>query len=106
VDAILLSNVLQTDGEERALDLLRKAWDAIRPGGTLLVHGVMPSASAPVAPVQALFAVRMYLAFDQGRAWSAEQVSEWLARENFAVRFTRPLGSPFHTSLIVASRLE
>jgi ubiquinone/menaquinone biosynthesis C-methylase UbiE len=106
VDTLLLSNVLQTGSEEQGTEILRKAWDAIRPGGTLLVHGIMPSASGPVSASQALFAVRMLLVFDAGRAWSADQVSEWLARERFAVRSTRALGAPFQSTLIVASRLE
>ena len=106
VDALLLSNVLQTESEEQGLEILRKAWEAVRPGGTLLVHGVMPSGTAPATPQAALFAVRMFLAFDEGRAWSVEQVTEWLAREQFAVRATRSLGHPFQSTLIVASRLE
>lgn len=106
VDTLLLSNVLQTGSEEQATEILRKAWDAIRPGGTLLVHGMMPSGTGPASAAQALFAVRMLLVFDSGRAWSADQVSEWLARERFAVRSTRPLGAPFQSTLIVASRLE
>lgn len=106
VDTILLSNVLQTESEEQAGEILRKAWEAIRPGGTLLVHGIMPEPGKPLSPQEALFAVRMFLVFDGGRAWGAEQVADWLARERFAVRATRPLGSPFQSKLIVASRLE
>lgn len=106
VDTLLLSNVLQTGSEEQATEILRKAWEAIRPGGTLLVHGTMPGGAGPVSVQQALFAVRMLLVFDSGRPWSADQVSEWLARERFAVRSTRPLGAPFQSTLIVASRLE
>lgn len=106
VDALLLSNVLQTESEENALELLRKAWEAIRPGGTLLVHGMMPSGPGMPTVPQALFSLRMYLIFDSGRSWSVEQVSEWLARERFAVRATRALGAPFESTLIIASRLE
>jgi SAM-dependent methyltransferase len=105
-DAILLSNVLQTESEENASNLLRKSWESLRPGGTLLVHGMMPEASGSITPAAALFSLRMYLLFDGGRGWSAEQVSEWLARERFGVRAIRALGSPFHSKLIIASRME
>jgi ubiquinone/menaquinone biosynthesis C-methylase UbiE len=105
-DAVLLSNVLQTESEENAAVVLRKAWEAMRPGGTLLVHGMMPDADGPLTPASALFTLRMYLLFDAGRGWSAEQVTEWLERERFAVRATRALGQPFHSKLIIASRLE
>lgn len=106
VDTILVSNVFQTESEENALLILRKAYEALRPGGTLLVHGGMAETSGtPSAPI-AHFALLMYVLFDQGRAWSAEKISEWLAQERFGVRVIRPLGSPFYTKLIVASRLE
>lgn len=106
VDAILISNVFQTESEENALLILRKAYEALRPGGTLLVHGTMSESSGPQPPPVALFSLMMYVVFDQGRAWSAEKILEWLARERFGARFVRPLGPPFHTKLIVATRLE
>ncbi|MGE5179551.1 MAG: methyltransferase, partial [Bacteroidota bacterium] len=105
-DAILLSNVLQTESEENALAILRRAREALRPGGTLLVHGMMPPASSAPSADVALFALRMYLVFDSGRPWSLEQVSEWLVQEGFAVRASRPLGSPFASTLLVAARSE
>jgi ubiquinone/menaquinone biosynthesis C-methylase UbiE len=106
VDAILISNVFQTESEENALTILRKAHEALRPGGTLLIHGTMSESTGPVPPPVALFSLQMYVVFDHGRAWSAEKILEWLAREHFGARFVRPLGPPFHTKLIVATRLE
>ena len=41
-----------------------------------------------------------------GRAWSSDQVCEWLSQEQFGVRFVKPIGEPFHTRLILATRLE
>src|SRR5258706_4082934 len=41
VDAVLLSNLLQTESEEVGRLILSKAREALRPGGTLLVHGVI-----------------------------------------------------------------
>jgi ubiquinone/menaquinone biosynthesis C-methylase UbiE len=106
VDTVLLSNVLQTESEEHALGILRRAFDALRPGGTLLIHGTMPDAQQPLEPAVALFSLQMFLLFGQGRAWSSDQVCGWLAQERFGVRFVRPIGEPFHTRLILATRLE
>ena len=106
VDSILISNVFQTESEENALTILRKAHEALRPGGTLLIHGVMSESTGPQPPQVAIRSLTMYVLFDHGRAWTAEQILEWLARERFGARFIRPLGPPFHTKLIVASRLE
>jgi len=39
-------------------------------------------------------------------AWSLERVSEWLVQEGFGVRMSRPLGAPFQTRLLIATRIE
>ncbi len=106
VDSILISNVFQTESEETSLLILRKAHEALRPGGTLLIHGFMSESSGPQPPPVAMMSLTMYVRFDHGRAWSAEKILEWLAREQFGARFIRPLGPPFHTKLILATRLE
>ncbi len=106
VDTLLISNVLQTEGEENAQIILGRAYEALRPGGTLLVHGAMEDAGGPPSTPVALFSLLMFVLFDGGRAWSVERISEWLTQARFGVRSTRPLGHPFHTKLIVATRLE
>jgi len=106
VDTVLISNVFQTESEENSLSILRRAREALRPGGTLLVHGGMgDETAAPPAPL-ALFSVMMYLLFEEGRLWSTDKISEWLAAEGFGVRSIRPLGPPFLSKLILATRLE
>ncbi|HET9951794.1 MAG TPA: methyltransferase [Candidatus Eisenbacteria bacterium] len=106
VDTVLLSNVIQTESEEHVVGILRRAFNALRPGGTLLVHGVMPDAALPPDAPVALFSLQMFLLFGHGRAWSSDQVCEWLAQEQFGVRFVKPIGEPFHTKLILATRIE
>lgn len=106
VDAVLVSNVLQTESEENALVILKKAHEALRPGGTLLIHGTMGESTGTTPPTVALRSLQMFVLFDHGRSWSAEKILEWLAREQFGARFVRPLGPPFHTKLILATRLE
>ena len=106
VDAILLSNVFQTESEEHILGILRRAQEALRPGGTLLVHGVMTD-SAPTPPLPiALFSLQMFLLFGEGRSWSVDQTCAWLAQERFGVHFAKPIGDPFFSTLILATRLE
>jgi ubiquinone/menaquinone biosynthesis C-methylase UbiE len=106
VDAVLLSNLFQTESEEVGRMILAKAREALRPGGTLLVHGVMtdPDETKPTDAV--MFSLLMYVLFDQGRAYPSETISDWLAQEGFGVRFVRPLGPPLRSKLIVATRLE
>jgi len=106
VDAVLLSNLLQTESEEHCRLIIAKAREAIRPGGTLLVHGVMTDPEGTKPHDAALFSLLMFVVFDRGRAYSSDEISGWLAQEGFGVRSTRPLGPPFPSSLIQATRLE
>jgi len=106
VDTILLSNVFQTESEENALHIIRKAWEALVPGGTLLVHGVMSESEGPPSRETTFFSLQMFVVFNEGRSWSADKISEWLSQERFGVRAVRPLGAPFASKLILATRLE
>jgi 3-hydroxy-5-methyl-1-naphthoate 3-O-methyltransferase len=106
VDAVLLSNLFQTESEENGRVILAKAREALRPGGTLLVHGVMTDPDGTKPPETAMFSLSMFALFDRGRAYPAETLSDWLNQEGFGVRFVRPLGHPFRSKLILATRLE
>lgn len=106
VDAILLSNLFQTESPANGRLILAKAREALRPGGTLLVHGVMTEPDETKSPEAAMHSLQMFVLFDQGRAYPAETISDWLGQEGFGVRFTRPLGHPFRSKLILATRLE
>jgi len=106
VDALLLSNVFQTESEEMGHIILAKAHEAIRPGGTLLVHGVMTDPDATKPPEAVMLSLLMFALFDKGRAYPAETLSDWIAQAGFGVRFIRPLGHPFRSKLILATRLE
>jgi cyclopropane fatty-acyl-phospholipid synthase-like methyltransferase len=106
VDAVLISNLMQTESEEHCRLILAKSREALRPGGTLLIHGTMTETDATKPPDAALFSLLMLVVFDKGRAYSADEISGWLAQEGFGVRFVRPLGPPFASKLIQATRLE
>lgn len=106
VDSLLISNLFQTESEENCRLILSKSREALRPGGTLLVHGTMLDPDGTKPPEAAMFSLAMLVQFDRGRAYSAEEISGWLAQEGFGVRFVRPLGPPFFSKLILATRLE
>jgi SAM-dependent methyltransferase len=106
VDTVLISNVFQTESEEHCLSILRRAREALRPGGTLLIHGGMSDENVSPPPPLALFSMMMYLYFEEGALWSTEKVTQWLAAEGFGVRSIRPLGPPFLSKLILATRLD
>jgi len=106
VDAVLLSNLMQTESEEVNKIILAKSREALRPGGTLLVHGMMNEPDETKPPEGTMFSLLMYVLFDHGRAYPAETISGWLTQAGFGIRFIRPLGPPLFSKLILATRLE
>ncbi len=106
VDAVLISNLLQTESVEMCRKILAKAREALRPGGTLMIHGLMEEAEESKPTLTAVHSLVMYVLFDSGRAYSADTITSWLAQEGFGVRFVKPIGAPFPSKLILATRLE
>jgi 3-hydroxy-5-methyl-1-naphthoate 3-O-methyltransferase len=98
--------VFQTESEENGKLILTKAREALRPGGTLLVNGVMTEPDGTKPPEAAMFSLLLFALFDKGRAYPAETISDWLTQAGFGIRFIRPLGAPFRSKLILATRLE
>src|SRR2546427_12677680 len=53
LDALLLSNMLQTEGRQTGRMVLKKAFAALNPGGKIVVNGIMPNPDqvSPLQPV-------------------------------------------------------
>lgn len=103
-DAVLLSNVLQTEGRQTCRMVLHKAFTALNPGGQILIHGIMPNADrvSPVQPV--IFSVFMMLVFPEGEAYTAEEILGWLHESGFIDGRKFSLPPPAFTSLVVARK--
>lgn len=99
-DLILLSNVLQTEGPKMCQMLLRKAFDALAPGGQLLVHGVMPHPDRVSPPQPALFQLQMLLSFPEGDTYPAEEIYAWSAAAGFDALDIKRLPAPAFSSLV------
>src|SRR5215471_1524886 len=83
LDAVLLSNMLQTEGRQTCRMVLKKAFAALNPGGKLLVHGIMPDADRTGPVQQTIFSVFMMLVFPEGEAYPGEEIIHWLHETGF-----------------------
>jgi hypothetical protein len=103
-DAILLSNMLQTEGRQACRMVLQKAFAALNPGGKILVHGIMPNLDrvGPLQPV--LFSLFMMLVFPEGEAYPGEEIIGWLHETGFVEGQKLTLPPPAFTSLVVARK--
>ena len=103
-DAVLLSNMLQTEGRQTCRMVLRKAFTALNPGGKILINGIMPDADriSPVQPV--IFSLFMMLVFPEGEAYTAEEIIDWLHETGFTGGEKHVLPPPAFHSLVVAQK--
>jgi SAM-dependent methyltransferase len=93
-DAVLFFGVLHQEKEEAVRDLLRRAYEALVPGGLVYVLDMMTDASRTRPKFSALFSVNMALTTDDGWVFSDEDLEGWLADAGFGDFSSRPLPPP------------
>jgi cyclopropane fatty-acyl-phospholipid synthase-like methyltransferase len=104
LDAILLSNMLQTEGRQTCHMVLKKAFAALNPGGQILVHSIMPNADRTGPLQQTIFSVFMMLVFPEGEAYPGEEIIDWLHETGFVDGKKFPLPPPAFSSLVTARK--
>jgi hypothetical protein len=103
-DLVLLSNSLQTEGGTTCRMHLGKVFEALAPGGQLMIHGVMPNPDRVTPPQAALFPLQMLLSFPEGDAHPAEDICTWAAETGFVDLTVGRLAAPAFTSLILGRK--
>lgn len=93
-DAVLFFGVLHQEKEEAVRDLLRRAYEALNPGGLVYVLDMMTDATRARPKFSALFAVNMALTTDDGWVFSDEDLESWLAAAGFRGFSSQPLPPP------------
>jgi hypothetical protein len=84
--------------------LLGKVFNALVPGGQLVIHGVMPNPDRVTPPQPALFPLQMLLSCSEGDAYPAEEICAWAAETGFADLTVTRLAAPAFTSLILGRK--
>ena len=101
-DAALLSGMMHRETPESCRLLLRKAFDALDPGGMVVVSDVFFDDDTRTSPRFAVFfAIGMMLTSDEGSAHSKTAMSAWMADAGFHAIDVRPLPPPKPHSLVV-----
>ena len=82
-DVILFSNVTHDEGPDENLNLLRKAFSAMRGGGRVVIHDFMVDSDGAGPEFSALFSVHMLVYTNKGRVYSALDYKSWLKAAGF-----------------------
>jgi precorrin-6B methylase 2 len=94
-----VGHILHTEGEARSCLLLKKAYGALAPGGTIAIAEILVDANR-TSPLPALiFALNMLVNSDQGNTFSLSEISTWLNDAGF--RDVRTVEAPGLAPLLI-----
>ncbi len=93
-DVILFFGMMHQEPVETIRDLLKRAYNAMVPGGVVYVMDMMTDASHVEPPFSAMFAVNMALTKEHGWVFSDAELRGWMEGAGFADFSVRPLPPP------------
>lgn len=92
-DMVVLGHILRTEGDEGAQSLLHRAFEALVPGGLVVVSDYFRDNSRKFNPFGVLMGVTMVAATRRGHTFTNREISEWTREAGFeAIRLVEPIG--------------
>jgi SAM-dependent methyltransferase len=82
-DLVLLSNIVHMLGMEENVALIQKCYDALIPGGTLILKDFFVEDDRSGSPFGLIFALRMLLFTEKGGTYSLAEVQHWTDTAGF-----------------------
>lgn len=105
-DLILASNFCRFESPKGNQDLFRKAYSALKPGGTFVVNDFVPNEERTDPTFALRFSVYTLTHTPEGECWTLSQYSSWLSKAGFTSVVTHgdiPKTLP-GTTLIIATK--
>ncbi|GAA2273914.1 methyltransferase [Kitasatospora cystarginea] len=99
-DVLILGHVLHNWSVEQREFLVRKAYEAVNPGGALLIYDAMLS-DEPTDLARILISLNMLLVTEEGSEYTVGEGSQWLAAAGCADIRAQPLG---HSDTLLVGR--
>lgn len=103
-DIVHIFGVLHQESPEAIRAVLRKAWDALSPGGRIHIMDMMTDGTRTSPPFSALFAVNMALTTHHGWVFSDGDLRGWLGEAGFTDIEIGPLPPPMPHWIAVARK--
>jgi precorrin-6B methylase 2 len=101
-DVGILGHVLHSEGEERGRALLGKLFQALAPGGSVVIAEFLVNEERTGPPQALIFAVNLLVHTDRGDTFSFGEISEWLRAAGF--ENPRTVEAPGPSPLIIATK--
>ncbi len=92
-DVVVLGHICRTEGDERSQALVRRAYDALRPGGQIVIADYFADDERKMNRFGVLMGLTMLANTERGGRLTTTQVSGWLRDAGFArIRLVEPIG--------------
>jgi ubiquinone/menaquinone biosynthesis C-methylase UbiE len=101
-DVAVLGHILHSEGEQRSRQLLKKAFRALRSGGTIAIGEWLVNDDRTGPTPSLLFAVQMLVNTERGDTFSFSEIKSWLEEAGF--KKVRKLDVPGPSPLILATK--
>lgn len=82
-DLILISNIIHSYGSDTNCDLVRKCYEALQPGGLLIVKDFLVDSGRTGPAFSLLFALHMLLHTEAGDTYTTDEVGQWTTAAGF-----------------------
>ncbi len=99
---VTLGHILHSEGPDRGRQLLKKAAEALAPGGTLAIQEFLPNDERTGPPLPLMFAVNMLLNTEAGGTYTFAEITGWLLAAG--LEQPRQLPVPGPSPLILANK--
>lgn len=97
-----LGHIIHSEGEARSRELLGKVFNALAPGGTVVIAETMPNDDRAGPLFALLFAVNMLVSSDQGNTYTLGEMTGWLKSAGFTD--VRTIPAPAQSPLVLATK--
>jgi ubiquinone/menaquinone biosynthesis C-methylase UbiE len=101
-DIATLGHILHSEGEERSRQLLKKAFRALKSGGTIAIAEWLVNDDRTKPLPSLMFSVQMLVNTEKGDTFSFNQIKDWLEKTGF--KKVRKLEAPGPSPLILATK--
>ena len=90
---MVLGHVCRTEGEVRSRQLIGRAFDALRPEGTLILGDYFVDPERKLNPHAVLMAATMMASTVHGNGFTTDEYARWIRDAGFdSVRLIEPIG--------------
>lgn len=103
-DVVLLSSMISQEGPEVIKNIIKKSYDAMTSGGTILIQEQFLETDKSGPLLAALIGINQLIHTPAGRAYSAKEVADWAAEIGFKDLNFRPLPEPSPFTLIQGTK--